>query len=379
MTMRPWRFAGRIIGLVIAGCVLAGCSSSPDKPKPAELPPNAALLGVAQSWSTNVGAVSFPLAVSVNGNRVAVASSDGNVAVLDGGNGRDVWRGSVGEPLSAGVGSDGNTVAVVTRANFLVAMRDGKTLWRQRIAAQVFTAPLVAGERVFVLAADRSLHAYDGETGTRLWSLQKPAGEPLVLRQAGVLMAVGDTLVAGVSGRLVGVNPVNGGVRWEAPIATPRGGNDIERLVELVAGVHRVGNTVCARAFQTAVGCVDTSRGGLLWAQPANGFTGLSGDDRFVFGVESDGKMVAWNRSSGDRMWTSDRLRFRGLSAPLALGRSVIVGDQTGLVHLLSVENGSPLNRLSTDGSAIIAAPVLVDNTLIVVTRNGGVFGFRPE
>ena len=78
-------------------------------------------------------------------------------------------------------------------------------------------------------------------------------------------------------------------------------------------------------------------------------------------------------------MWTSDRLRFRGLSAPLALGRSVIVGDQTGLVHLLSVENGSPLNRLSTDGSAIIAAPVLVDNTLIVVTRNGGVFGFRPE
>ena len=133
-----------------------------------------------------MGAVSFPLAVSVNGNRVAVASSDGNVAVLDGGNGRDVWRGSVGEPLSAGVGSDGNTVAVVTRANFLVAMRDGKTLWRQRIAAQVFTAPLVAGERVFVLAADRSLHAYDGETGTRLWSLQKPAGEPLVLRQAGV-------------------------------------------------------------------------------------------------------------------------------------------------------------------------------------------------
>jgi outer membrane protein assembly factor BamB len=29
----------------------------------------------------------------------------------------------------------------------------------------------------------------------------------LVLRQAGVLLAVGDTLVAGMAGRLVGLNP----------------------------------------------------------------------------------------------------------------------------------------------------------------------------
>ena len=70
---------------------------------------------------------------------------------------------------------------------------------------------------------------------------------------------------------------------------------------------------------------------------------------------------------------------FRGLSAPLSLGRSVVIGDATGLVHLLSREDGSPLNRLSTDGSAIAAAPVLAGNTLVVVTRNGGIFGFTPE
>ena len=37
------------------------------------------------------------------------------------------------------------------------------------------------------------------------------------------MLAVGDTLVAGLSGRMVGLNPLNGSVRWEAPIATPRG------------------------------------------------------------------------------------------------------------------------------------------------------------
>ena len=75
----------------------------------------------------------------------------------------------------------------------------------------------------------------------------------------------------------------------------------------------------------------------------------------------------------------TDRLQYRRLTAPLALGRSVVVGDNTGLVHLLSREDGSPLNRLSTDGSAIAAAPVVAGDTLVVVTQKGGVFGFRPE
>jgi outer membrane protein assembly factor BamB len=63
----------------------------------------------------------------------------------------------------------------------------------------------------------------------------------------------------------------------------------------------------------------------------------------------------------------------------LLLGRSVVVGDDTGLVHLLSRTDGSPLNRIATDGSGIAAAPAVAADTLVVVTRNGGVYGFRPD
>src|SRR3712207_7018923 len=52
---------------------------------------------------------------------------------------------------------------------------------------------------------------------------------------------------------------------------SPRGTNDIERLVDLVGRTSRVGNSVCARAFQAAVGCVDAARGTVLWSKPANG------------------------------------------------------------------------------------------------------------
>jgi outer membrane protein assembly factor BamB len=84
----------------------------------------------------------------------------------------------------------------VVTANEVVALQDGKELWRQKLGAQAFTAPFVAGARVFVLAADRSVNAFDGQTGRKLWTQQRP-GEPLVLRQSGVMLAVGDTLVVG--------------------------------------------------------------------------------------------------------------------------------------------------------------------------------------
>ena len=370
--------ATRVAPVLVVLGLLVSCSSGPEKAKPAELAPNAGLLDVRLAWTSKVGEVSFPLDVKVNGNTVAVASSDGVVASFDARTGAELWRTSVGAQIAAGVGSDGRFAAVVTRANDLVVLDAGREIWRQKLSAQGFTAPLVAGGRVFLLAADRSVTGFDAPSGRKLWTQQRP-GESLVLRQSGALLAVGDTLVAGLSGRLVGINPSNGAIRWESPIASPRGTNDIERLVDLVGRVSRDGDVVCARAFQAAVGCVDAARGTQLWTKPAFGSVGVHGDDKYVYGAESDGKLVAWRRSDGERAWVSERLRHRSLTAPLVVGRSIALGDDAGLVHLLSREDGAALTRVTTDGSAVVAAPVLAAGTLVVVTRNGGVFGFKPE
>ena len=370
--------ATRVVLVFLVLGLLAACSSGPQKPKPAELAPNPGLLGVRLAWTAKVGAVDSAMDTKVSGTMVTVANSEGVLAAFDSATGAELWRAAVGAPIAAGVGSDGKFTAAVTRANDLVVLDGGRELWRQKLLAPSFTAPLVAGGRVFVLAADRSVTAFDASSGRKLWNQQRP-GESLVLRQAGVLLAVGDTLVAGMGGRLAGLNPGNGSIRWEAAIATPRGTNDLERLVDLVGRVARDGTVVCARAFQAAVGCVDTARGSLLWSKPAIGSVGVHGDEKYVFGVESDGKVIAWRRGDGDRAWVSERLLYRSLTAPLTVGRSVVVGDETGLVHWLSRDDGSILTRMATDGSALVAGPVLANGTLIVVTRNGNIFGFKPE
>ncbi len=364
--------------VLLSGCAVLSSFTSPSKPQPAALLPVTGAVPAKQAWSNRIAAINFPLELQVAGNTVYVSGADGSLAAIDARTGADLWRANAGAASATGVGSDGKTSAVVTQANDVVAFLEGREAWRQKLGAQAFTAPLVAGSRVFVLSADRSVTAFDGATGRKLWSQQRP-NEPLVLKQSGVLLAVGDTLVVGFSGRLTGLNPSSGVIRWEVPIASPRGVNDIERLVDLVGGVSRDGDVVCARAFQASVGCVNAARGNLVWSKPANGAQGLHGDDKRVFGTESDGVVQAWRRTDGERAWTTDVLRYRNLSAPLVLGRSVAVGDFAGVIHLLSREDGSLLDRLTTDGSAITAAPVLVGNTLVVVTRNGGIFGFVPE
>lgn len=358
--------------------LIAACSSQPSASQPAPLGNDPALLGVHQAWSTQIGAVSFPLSLTVSANTVFVSDDTGNLSARDAATGAPLWQTSVGAPISAGVGSDGRLTSVVTRGNDLVTFDGGRELWRARLPAQVLTAPLVAGARVFVLAGDRSVTAFDGQTGRKLWSDQHP-GDALVLRQASVLTAVNNTLVVGLAGRLVGLDPGSGQTLWSAAIANPRGTNDVERMVDLVSGLGRQGSVVCARSFQVAVGCVDAARGRLLWRQPAAGSVGLHDDDDQVFGVESDGKVLAWKLADGRLAWSSDALRYRQLGAPLVLGRSLVLGDETGQLHFLSRVDGQLLKRLSTDGSPLAASPVAAGNTLVVVTRKGGVFGFRPD
>lgn len=366
----------RGVALAASIVALAACGSS--KPKPAELPPKAEVLGVRQAWSIQAAPVGFALVANVSGDVVTVAGSNGAVVAIDARNGKEMWRAKVDTPILAGVGSDGTIAAVVTNENELVALQNGKVLWKQKLTAETFTPPLVAGRRIFVQTADRTTTAWDGQSGRRLWT-QTRTGDNLVLKRPGVMLAVGDTLVAGVGGRLVGMNPANGSSRWEAPIASPRGTNDVERLVDLTGTVSRLDNTLCARAYMATIGCVDASRGVLLWTKTAQGSDGLSGDERALYGTESNGIVTAWRRSDGERLWSVDAYKYRSLTAPLAVGRTLILGEGTGQVLFLNREDGSAVNRVSPDGSAIAADPVLAANTVVVVTRKGGVFGYRPE
>ena len=369
----------RVSALLLIGLVAvlaAGCSAT--KPKPQPLDALTPKIAGSLAWSQRIEGVQFPLAVTVTPGVFTVAGGDGTVLAVDAQTGREVWRGQAGAKLAAGVGSDGRFAAVVTRAGELVVFEQGAVKWRKALSARVTTAPLVAGERVFVLGVDRAVQAFDAIDGRKLWVLQRP-GDALTLAQGGVLAAFKDTLVVGQGPRMAGLDPLRGTVRWEVTVGSPRGANEIERLADLVGPASRVGDVVCARSFQAAVGCVNAERGVLQWSKAVGGTDGVAADEQFVFAADASDRLTAWRAGTGDVAWASDKLQYRGLSSPLVTGKTVVYGDAEGTVHWLARETGEAQLRMSTDGSAIAVAPVVSGSTMLVVTRNGGLFAFRPQ
>ncbi len=357
-------------------CLLVAACSGPSRPKPADIPAVQVLQDIRLKWTADVGAIDYPMVLNVQSNRVAFANAKGQVSLLDAQTGKDLWRVALNTAVSAGVGTDGQQVALVTRDNQLVALKDGQVMWRQTLPAQSFTAPLVAGARVFVLTADRVVMAFDGASGRPLWTQQR-TGEPLVLKQAGVLMAFKNTLLVGLSGRLVALNPDTGVVRWENAVATPRGINDMERLVDMVAPATRAGDVVCVRAFQSQVGCVNAEKGQLIWNRSAPGERGISGNDTLMVSNLSNGVVQAWNRTNGDRLWETERLKYRVLSAPLVTPRGILVADNGGFLYLLSLADGALLNRVKLAGDELAAAPLAADKLVVTVTKEGRVSGYE--
>ena len=370
---------GLALAFVVAVVGIVGCASGPDKPKPTPLEAFTAQLTARTLWSQRieVGA-GFALAPALNGGTLTLAGADGSVFAVEADSGRALWRANVGAKLSAGVGSDGRYSAVVTQGNELVVLEGGHELWRKPLNTRISAAPLVAGERVFVLALDRSVQAFDVQSGARLWSLQRP-GDPLALAQAGVILPFKDTLVVGQGPRLAGIDPTRGTLRWEAAVGSPRGGNEVERLADLTAPAARVGDVVCARAFQVAVGCVDAERGTALWSKTIGGTDGVGADEAHVYAADASDRISAWRLANGDVAWTSDRLHYRGLSAPVAVGKAVVFGDSEGQLHWLAREKGETLARVATDGSAIAMPLLRIGTAVLAITRSGGVYAVRAE
>ena len=376
MSMRTdWRLLGGSIAVVVA---LVGCASGSVAPSPAALPAVSAGPVFGLAWQVQLGEAQTNSALSAGAGGLMVSNTAGVLHALDPQTGQLKWQVQTGV-LSTSAGSDGTYTAVVSQNNELMGVVDGQVKWRQRLPARTLATPLVAGKRVFVFSADRSVSAFDAANGAPLWEAAYRGKDALVPLQPGVLMAVGNVLLAGPAGKWWAINPDTGATLWQLSLAVPRGVNEVERLVDLIAPVSRHDTQVCARAMQAVVGCTDVSSRRVLWTKPSIGYSGVSGDAQTLYGADERGQVLAWAKSDGKELWRYEGLLYRRLGAPVRWGAWVMVPDDQGHVYVLDAQSGAYRQRLSTDGSALQGAPLLIQNTFVVQTRKGQIFAWRAQ
>jgi outer membrane protein assembly factor BamB len=366
--------------LPVVFALVAGCGSS--GPKMAELPEVKNVVPVRIAWRANVGKAGEAFfSPAVVGGAVYAAARDGTVVRLEAGNGREQWRVDVGEILSGGVGSDGDLVAVGSEEGHVVALDagTGKARWRARVSSEVLSSPVVTGDLVLVRSGDGRLFALDAKDGKRRWLYQR-ATTPLSIRSTlGIAVRGGMAFAGFPGGKLMALSLANGAPRWEATVAVPRGATELERIADVVGLPAVTEREVCAAAYQGRVGCFDLANANPLWSRELSSSTSVTLDAGLVLVSDEKGSVHALDRSAGTSLWKQDKLSLRRLSAPLALGREIAVGDVEGYVHLLARDTGAFVARVETDGSPVSADLLRLDAGFLAQTRDGGLYAFTVE
>ena len=357
-----------IIGSAIAA--LVACSGGARVRKPAELVPVSNQFDLAPVWSTSVGSSeTFNFHPVVAGDAVYAASHRGNLVKIDLANGNKVWEASVPERITVGPGSDGRVTAVVTTKGTVYAYDDtGKPIWNVSVGSEVLTEPVVAGGVVIIRALDNRFIGLDAQTGTRKWIYQRQQSA-LSLRVGYGMLAIGnEVIVTGFAGGRFGMIAIaNGGLVWESPISFPKGFSEIERLNDVTAKPSMEGEILCAVSYQGRIGCGQARTGNLIWFKDFSSFTGTAQSPDMVFSANEKSHVTAFATKDGNQVWENDKLTFRDVGEPMAVGRVLLMGDAQGYVHAFSQADGQMVARIRHDSSQITALKTPHNNEVIAI------------
>jgi outer membrane protein assembly factor BamB len=383
------RITQKLVGVSMMA-LMAGCSTlnsiNPfaSKPKgnvPAPLVELKASMAVRTAWKLDIGkAQDFVFSPALTGTSVVVAGGDGSIARVDAATGKPIWRIKAGKPLSAGVGTDGTMLAVgAVKGMVMTFDMDGKPMWTAQVSSEVLSSPVVGQGFVVVRSIDNRIVGFDAKTGEKKWTVQRPS-PPLTLRNApGMIIAGKDVIVAQPGGKLLSLILATGAPRWEIAVGESRGATELERVTDIGGTPVVIESDVCAVSYQGRAGCFDLVTGTARWTKEVSSDVGVGVDQRFVFAADERGAVMAFNRESGVSAWKNDKLGYRRLSTPVSYGRAVAVGDYQGFIHFLSREDGAFLARAATDGSAVMATPLVAGSNLIFQTQSGTVTAIAVE
>jgi len=351
-------------------------------PEMAQLVPVTNTVGVSALWQANIGDSQqsiFSPAVTLDS--VYAAAHDGSIARLDAGSGKQLWRINAGERLTGGVGAGSKLVAVGSGKGEVLAFDTrGTALWKAQLSSEVLAAPQVADDVVVVRSADSRIFGLDAKDGKRKWYYQRSSPSLTVRTPAGITISRGVVYAGFAGGKLVAINLASGAVRWEATVSLPRGATELERVTDVIGLPVVSEREVCAVAYQGRIGCFELGSGQAVWGREMSSTSGMSQDARYIFVSDEKGAVHALDRIGGSSVWKQDKLSLRNLSAPLALGREIVVADIQGFVHLLSRDSGAFVGRVATDGSPVSTNPALLPNGgFLVQTRNGGLYAFNVK
>ncbi len=333
-------------------------------------------------WSAKAGNTEkYDYTPAKDSDAVYVANTKGEVTKLDAASGRELWRMSVGEPISGGVGVGGGIVMVGSNKGYVHAVDTaGKFLWKAKVSSEILSAPRYFDGMVIARSGDNRIYGLDATDGSRKWVYERITPALSLRSSVGFVVDAGAVYAGFAGGKLVAIRADTGKIIWEATIAQPKGVTEIERIADITSLPFIDGNMIYAVAYQGKIASVDRATGKVLWNRDISSYSGLSAEDAKVFVSHTLGSVYSLDYSSGKTFWRQGALSNRRLTAPLPMGSLIAVGDLEGYIHFLSRDDGNFSARIKVDGNPVMSLiPGFNTSQLIAETRDGGVYAISVK
>ena len=370
--------------LLVAAVLTAACAGKKEKvvEPPARLVEFENTLRVERLWSHKVGAATERLRLGLtpasDGARAFAGAYDGKVAAFDIATGDELWSQDTELPLAAGPGFGADIIVFGTSDGDLVALEasTGEQRWRVAVGSEVLAPPAVSQNVVVFRSVDGRLRGVSTTDGSTVWTVEQ-SPPTLSLRGITAPRVTGATAVSGFSnGRVGAYSLATGETLWEVTVANPTGANELQRLVDIGAGLQIAGNDVYAAGYQGRAIGIDLNTGLVLWEYQVSSYAGLGADNANVYVTDAFSGVTALARRGGSVVWKQEALRLRDVTAPVRFRDAVVVGDLEGYLHWLDVNDGHFLARVHAAKSRITSAPLVVGLNLLVQAEDGTLAAF---
>lgn len=341
------------------------------------------------------------LTPALDGDAIYAVDYEGLVVALDNKTGKKLWTRKVnksqqglwawlksffvaGDPnrqIVGGIAAENGLLLVATYAGEVMALskETGDELWRKQLPGEVVSAPRTNGSVVAAQTVNGKLFAIDAKTGEQLWFYDNPP-PVLTLRGTPSPIVTDTAIYAGFSnGRMMAFNPANGLILWEQRIASPKGRSELERMVDIHSSPLIKDGVIYVGTYQGRVSALARGTGKALWGQDGSTSENLALSADKLFVSHADGKLVAYNSTTGEQLWSNDKMLRRGLNGPQVFGDYVAVVDFKGYMHIVNQSDGEFVARTRVDRKGA-RAPMLTDGeTLYVFTNRGKLIAYRAE
>jgi len=348
-------------------------------------------------WHSNIGSGGsrrHPLLVQpiVANNTVYTLDSRSKLSAFDIKTGKKKWAvetiyndnkdsGAIG----GGIAYASNKIYVTNGFKYLLSLnsKDGSLSWKVSLNAPARSAPTVANDKIYLITINNQLLVFSTKDGSLIWSYTGIENTTNLLGSVSPAVNSSIVVLPLSSGELIGLRPENGRVVWGDSISKTQATGTLLSIADIRGQPVIDKGVVYASSYSGRMVALDEITGKRLWQKEIGSGEMPWSADETVFIINTEQRLIALTRKAGEIRWVTN-LTYRKKkkkdqpiwTGPVLAGARLILASNKG--HILEIDPQTGKNvRLIKTKEEIMIAPIVAENTLLILTEKGKLIAYR--